>query len=115
MNIDTRISKRIVILDVRGKLAVEEGAKELRTRVRELTSSGHRQIVLNLGNVGRVDSTGIEALVSSYTTVTREGGELKFASVAAPLHHLLDITKLLTVFETYEEESQAIDSFFPAK
>ena len=115
MTIDTRMSKRIAILDVQGKLAVEEGAKELRTRVRELTSSGHQKIILNLGNVSRVDSTGIEALVSSYTTVKKTGGELKFASITGRLHHLLEITRLSTVFETFREETQAIDSFFPTE
>jgi anti-sigma B factor antagonist len=113
MTIDTRISKRIAILDVCGKLAVEDGAKELRTRVKELSASGHRRIVLNMSDVGRVDSTGIEALVSSYTTVAKGGGQLKFASITGRLHHLLEITKLLTVFETYDEEDQAIESFFP--
>jgi anti-sigma B factor antagonist len=115
MAIDTRISRRVAILDVRGKLAVEEGAKELRTRIKELTSSGHQQIILNLSDVSRVDSAGIEALVSSYTTVTKGGGEIKFASIKGHLHHLLEITRLLAVFETYEEETQAIESFFPAE
>jgi len=112
MTIDTRISKRVAVLDITGKLAVEEGANELRTRVKELSSSGYSRIVLNLSDVNRVDSTGIEALVSSYATVAKDGGQLKFASVTDRLHHLLDITKLLTVFETYEKEDQAIESFF---
>jgi anti-sigma B factor antagonist len=114
MPIDTRIAERIAVLDVRGKLVVEEGARELRKRIKELSSTGHQRIVLNLRDVGRVDSTGIEALVSSYTTVKKEGGELKFASVSGKLHHLLEITRLLTVFETYDEESAAISSFFPS-
>ena len=115
MNIDTRISRRIAILDVHGKLAVEEGARELRTRVKELTSTGYQKIILNLQNVDRVDSTGIEALVSSYATVTKTGGQLKFASITGRLHYLLEITRLSTVFETYKEEDQAIDSFFPTE
>lgn len=115
MPIDTRISQRIAIVEVRGKLAVEEGAKELRTRIKELSSAGHQQIVLNLQNVSRVDSTGIEALVSSYTTLAKGGGTLKLASASDPLHHLLEITKLLTVFETYEEETAAIESFLQVR
>jgi anti-anti-sigma factor len=115
MPIDTRISERIAVLQVRGKLAVEEGAKELRNRVKELSSSGHRQIVLNLRDVSRIDSTGIEALVSSYTTIAKGGGQLKLARVSGKLNHLLEITRLSTVFETYEEESAAISSFFPTQ
>ena len=115
MTIDTRISRRIAIVDVRGKLAVEEGAKELRRRVKELTSTGHQRIILNLSDVSRVDSTGIEALVSSYTTVKKLGGELKFTEITERLNQLLEITRLSTVFETFNEEEQAIESFFPLK
>jgi anti-sigma B factor antagonist len=113
MTIDQRTSKRIAILDVRGKLAVEEGAKELRKRVKELAASGHQKIILNLGDVSSVDSTGIEALVSSYTTVKKGGGEIKFTEITDRLNYLLEITKLSTVFDTYEQEDQAIESFFP--
>ena len=113
MTIDTRFSKRVAILDVSGKIAAEEGAKELRTQIKELSSSGYQRIILNLGDVNRVDSTGIEALVSSYTTVKKRGGEVKFARVTSRLNHLLEITRLSTVFETFQEEAQAIDSFFP--
>jgi len=113
MAIDTRFSKRVAILDVSGKLAIEEGAKELRTQIRELSSSGYQRIILNLGDVDCVDSTGIEALVSSYTTVKKKGGEVKFAHVTDRLNQLLEITRLSTVFETFPEEAQALDSFFP--
>lgn len=113
MAIDTRASKRIAILDVHGKLAVEEGAEELRRQIKELTASGHRRIVLNLGDVSCVDGIGVEALVSSYTTVNKGGGELKFVQISGHLSHLLEITRLSTVFEIYKEEEQAIESFFP--
>jgi anti-sigma B factor antagonist len=111
MTIDTRTSNGVTILDIHGKITIGEGSAEIRNRVRDLLQAGRKKILLNLGDVSYVDSSGIGELVSSFTTVTNQGGQLKLLSLTKKLRELLAITKLLTVFDTYDDEDKAIASF----
>ena len=111
MNIDTRNVNGITILDIHGKITIGEGSREVRTKVREVLENGEKNILLNLGDVSYVDSSGIGELVSSYTTVTNQGGQLKLLNLTKKLEELLAITKLLTVFDSYDDEATAVGSF----
>ncbi len=111
MRIETRTVNDVTILDIHGKITIGEGSAEIRNRVRDLLQAGRKKILLNLGDVSYVDSSGIGELVSSFTTVTNQGGQLKLLSLTKKLRELLAITKLLTVFDTYDEESKAVASF----
>ncbi len=111
MTIDTRQVKDVTILDIHGKITIGEGSAEIRNVVRELLQAGKKKILLNLGDVSYVDSSGIGELVSSFTTVTNQGGQLKLLSLTKKLRELLAITKLLTVFDSYDEEQEAVASF----
>lgn len=111
MNIATRSVNNVSILDLGGKITIGESCVELRNRIRELLKSGSKNILLNLGEVSYMDSSGIGELVSAYTSVTNQGGQLKLLNLTKKLHELLAITKLLTVFESYENENQALQSF----
>jgi anti-sigma B factor antagonist len=105
----------VIIVDVSGRLTLGEGTSALRKRMRELVEGGSRRIVLNMADITYMDSSGIGELVATYTTVTTVGGELKLLNLAKRVHELLNITKLYTVFETFEDEASAIGSFSVAK
>ncbi len=111
MIIETRTAEGVTILDIKGKITIGEGSAEVRNTVRELLQAGKKKILLNLGDVSYVDSSGIGELVSSFTTVTNQGGQLKLLNLTKKLKELLAITKLLTVFDSYDEESTALKSF----
>ncbi len=111
MRIDTRTANGVTILDVHGKITIGEGSAEIRNRVRDLLQSGRKNILLNLSDVSYVDSSGIGELVSCYTTVANQGGHLKLLGLTRKVQELLAITKLLTVFESYEDEKKAIASY----
>ena len=111
MTIETRESGPVTILDIHGKITIGEGSAEVRNIVRELLQAGKTDILLNLGDVSYVDSSGIGELVSSFTTVSNQGGQLKLLSLTKKLKELLAITKLLTVFDSYEKEEDALASF----
>jgi anti-sigma B factor antagonist len=111
MKINTRIVGDIQILDWSGKITLGEGTMSVRNAVRDILQSGGKKIILNLAEVSYIDSSGIGELVSSYTTVTNSGGQLKLLSLTKKIHELLQITKLLTVFETFENEQAALASF----
>jgi anti-sigma B factor antagonist len=99
----------IAIVDFSGKITLGEGT--LRNMVRELISSGHRKILLNLGDVDYIDSSGIGELVGAYTTVRSASGELKLVYLTKRVHDLIQITRLFTVFDVQSDESAAILSF----
>jgi anti-sigma B factor antagonist len=101
----------VTILDLSGKITIGEGSVQLREAVRRLLDDGKKKILLNLGEVAYVDSSGIGELVSSYTTTNNQGGQLKLLNLTKKIQDLLMITKLLTVFETFDKESEAIGSF----
>jgi anti-sigma B factor antagonist len=101
----------VTVLDMDGKITIGEGSVALRTAIRRLLEEGKKKILLNLAKVGYIDSSGIGELVSSYTAINKEGGELKLLNLTQKLQDLLTITKLLTVFDVYESEEEALASF----
>jgi anti-sigma B factor antagonist len=111
LNIKDRQAGDVTILDLSGKITIGEGSVQLREVVRKLLDEGKKKILLNLGDVSYVDSSGIGELVSSYTTTNNNGGQLKLLNLTKKIQDLLMITKLLTVFETYDSEEAAVSSF----
>ncbi len=101
----------VAILDLTGKITIGEGSVQLRDSVGSLLDAGRNRIILNLGGVTYVDSSGIGELVSRFTTTKNTGGRLKLLNLPKKIKDLLMITKLLTVFEIYEDESTALESF----
>jgi anti-sigma B factor antagonist len=111
MKIDTRNVGDVHVLDCSGKITLGEGTMAIRNKVREVLKNGGKKIVLNLSDVNYIDSSGIGELVSSFTTVTNQGGQLKLLNLTKKIHELLAITKLLTVFQVFDNEQAAISSF----
>jgi anti-sigma B factor antagonist len=111
LNIRERQAGDVTVLDLEGKITIGEGSISVRSAIRRLLEEGKRKILLNLAGVGYVDSSGIGELVSSYTTINREGGQLKLLNLTQKIQDLLAITKLLTVFDVYEDEATALNSF----
>ena len=111
MHIEERVAGDVTILDLTGKMTLGEGAETLKDKVNSLTMQGKKKIVLNLGSVPYIDSSGLGEIVRTYTTVSRQGGSLKLLGLTKRITDLLSITKLLTVFETYDDEADAVGSF----
>ena len=111
MNISQRQAGDVTILDVSGKITIGVGDVAIRDAVQVALGGGARDIVLNLKNVSTIDSAGVGELVSAYTTVTHRGGKLKLINLPAKVNDILQITQLITVFEVYEDEQAAVDSF----
>ena len=111
LNIAERQAGDVTVLDMSGKITIGEGSVALRTAVRRLLEEGKKRILLNLAGVSYIDSSGIGELVSSYTATGKEGGQLKLLNLTQKLRDLLTITKLLTVFDVYESEAEALNSF----
>jgi anti-sigma B factor antagonist len=111
MKANTRQVDGIMIVDLSGRITLGEGSVLLRDTVRDLISKGNKKILLNLGEVNYIDSSGIGELVSAFTTVRNQGGELKLLRLTKKVHDLLQITKLYTVFDVKDDEAAAIKSF----
>jgi anti-sigma B factor antagonist len=111
MQIAERESGSVTILDLSGKIVLGEDGTLLNDKLQSLLHQGKRNVLLNLGQVPYVDSAGLGALVRAYTTVTREGGSLKLANVTKKMQDLLSITKLLTVFDSFDSEEEAVRSY----
>ena len=111
INISERQAGDVTILDLDGKVTIGEGSVALRTAIRRLLGDGKNKILLNLGGVGYIDSSGIGELVSSFTAVNKEGGTLKLLNLTQKIQDLLAITKLLTVFDVFDNEADALSSF----
>jgi len=111
INISERQAGDVTILDLEGKVTIGEGSVALRNAIRRLLGEGKNKILLNLGSVGYIDSSGIGELVSSFTAVNKEGGSLKLLNLTQKIQDLLAITKLLTVFDTFDDEASALSSF----
>ncbi|HEY4046613.1 MAG TPA: STAS domain-containing protein [Acidobacteriaceae bacterium] len=111
MKTSTRQIDGITILDLSGRITLGEGSVQLRDGVRDLLSKGAKKILLNLGDVNYIDSSGIGELVSAYTTVRNQGGDLKLLNLTKKVHDLLQITKLYTVFDIKDDEASAVASF----
>src|SRR6185295_3925954 len=111
MHIDERTIGDVVVLDVRGRVMLGEGDELLRDKVNSLMNQGRKKIVLNLAEVPYIDSAGLGEVVRTYTTVSRQGGQLKLLNLTKRITDLLSITKLLTVFETFDSEAEALKTF----
>ena len=111
LSIKERMVGEVTILDMDGKITIGEGSVALRGAIRRLLEESKKKILLNLGGVGYIDSSGIGELVSSFTSIGKEQGQLKLLNLSMKLKDLLGITKLLTVFDVYENESDALSSF----
>jgi anti-sigma B factor antagonist len=111
MQITQRLVDDVVIIDVVGKLTLSEGDELLRDKVNSLVQQGQKKILLNLAEVPYIDSAGLGEIVRTYTTVSKAGGSLKLLNLTKRIQDLLAITKLLTVFEVYDSEADALKSF----
>jgi anti-sigma B factor antagonist len=111
VKISTRQVDGVTVLDMSGRITLGEGSVQLRDAVRDLLSKGQKHILLNLGDVTYIDSSGIGELVSAFTTAKNQGGELKLLNLTRKVHDLLQITKLYTVFDVKDDEAKAVSSF----
>jgi anti-sigma B factor antagonist len=111
LEVNERQAGDVTILDMNGSVRMGEGAISLRNSIRGLVEQGKNKILLNLRGVKNIDSSGIGELIANYTTVSRGGGQLKLLNLTEKIQNLLVITKLLTVFDSYDNESEALSSF----
>ena len=111
VKLTTRQVGDVTVLDVAGRITLGEGSSALRESLRDLVSKNQKKILLNLGDVTYIDSSGIGELVSGFTTVTNSGGSLKLLNLNKRVRDLLQITKLYTVFDVHDDEAAAIRSF----
>ncbi len=111
LKISTRQVDGVNIVDCSGRITLGEGSVVLRDQVKDLLGKGQKKILLNLGDVNYIDSSGIGELVSAYTTVRNQGGELKLLNLTKKVHDLLQITKLYTVFDVKDDETAAVKAF----
>jgi anti-sigma B factor antagonist len=101
----------VTVIDVSGRITLGEGCTQLRDLIRELLGKGSKNLLLNLADVTYIDSSGIGELVSGFTTVANQGGQLKLLNLTKKVHDLLQITKLYTVFDVHDDEAKAVSSF----
>lgn len=106
-----RVLEGVVILDLVGKLRIGEETRDVRTQIKALSEAGVKRIILNLDKVTEIDSSGLGELSSAYTTLARNGGQVKLLNLNPRVFQLMSMTKLLTVFEAYEDEDEAVESF----
>jgi anti-sigma B factor antagonist len=111
MQIEERLVGEVMILDLKGKITLNEGDEVLKDKINSLILQERKRILLNLADVPYIDSAGLGEIVRAYTTVSRQGGQLKLVNLTKRITELLMITKLLTVFETFDEEQDALKSF----
>jgi anti-sigma B factor antagonist len=111
MQIEERAIGDVIVLDLKGRITLGEGDELLKDKVNSILSQGHKKVILNLADVPYIDSAGLGEIVRTYTTVSRQGGGLKLLNLTKRITDLLSITKLLTVFETFESEGEAVRSF----
>ena len=111
LNIKERQVGNVAVLDIDGQLRIGEGSEGLHKSIRRLQEGGQNQILLNLARVAYIDSSGLGELISSHITLAKAGGEIKLLHLTERLRDLMTITKILTVFDVYEHESEALDSF----
>ena len=111
LDVKERQAGDVTILDLSGEVRIGEGAVALRDSIRGLADQGKNKVLLNLAGVKYMDSTGVGELIANYTTVRRGGGQLKLLNLTDRIQNLLVITKLLTVFDSYDNEAEALKSF----
>jgi anti-sigma B factor antagonist len=111
MKVSSRQVNGVTVVDMMGRITLGEGSVVLRDTIRDLLGKGEKKILLNLGNVTYIDSSGIGELVSAFTSVRNQGGELKLLNLTKKVHDLLQITKLYTVFDIRDDETAAVGAF----
>ena len=111
MKASSRQVEDVTIVDMSGRITLGEGSVVLRDTIRDLIAKGSKKVLLNLADVTYIDSSGIGELVSAFTAVRREGGELKLLKLTKKVHDLLQITKLYTVFDVKDDEAAAVKAF----
>jgi anti-sigma B factor antagonist len=111
VTLTTRQVGDVTVIDASGRITLGEGSTAFREKIRELAAGGNKKVLLNLADVTYIDSSGIGELVSGFTTVTNQGGAFKLLSLTKRVEDLLQITKLYTVFEVFDDEAGAIRSF----
>jgi anti-sigma B factor antagonist len=111
MKASTRQVNGVTVIDLSGRITLGEGSVVLRDTIRDTVAQGNKKILLNLGDVTYIDSSGIGELVSGFTSVRNQGGELKLLNLTKKVHDLLQITKLYTVFDVKDDETTAVKSF----
>ena len=111
LDLNERQAGDVTILDLTGSVRIGEGAVALRNSIRGLNDEGKKKILLNLAGVKNIDSSGIGELIANYTTLSRDGGQLKLLNLTEKIQNLLVITKLLTVFDSFDNEAEALNSF----
>jgi anti-sigma B factor antagonist len=115
LKINIRETADATILDMSGRVDLGEALAELRDSIREVLAGDQKNILLNLAEVSRIDSSGLGQLIGSYATVTNRGGQVKLLNLQKRVNDLMQVTKLLTVFETYTNEEAALKSFAKKK
>jgi len=111
MKVTVRQVDSVTVVDVSGRITLGEGCTQLRELIREQIAKGNKKVLLNLADVTYIDSSGIGELVSAYTAVSNQSGQLKLLNLTKKVHDLLQITKLYTVFDIHNDEVKAISSF----
>ncbi len=111
VKLTTRKVGDVTVMDAVGRITLGEGASSFRDTIRDLVAKGDKKLLLNLAEVTYIDSSGIGELVSGFTTVTNQGGQLKLLKLTKRIQDLLQITKLYTVFEVYDDEAEAVRSY----
>lgn len=111
MKFNTRQNGDVTILDIGGRITIGSGEEALRNAMQEILNNGAKKVVINMGGVTMIDSSGIGELVSAYTTATNRGSKLKLANLPAKVSDILTITQLITVFDVYDSEAEAVQSF----
>ncbi len=111
VKLTTRQVGDVTVIDAAGRITLGEGASAFRDMIRELAATGKKKILVNLADVSYIDSSGIGELVSGFTTITNGGGQLKLVGLSKRIKDLLQITKLYTVFDVYDDEAAAVRSF----
>lgn len=104
----------VTVVDVSGRITIGEECKQLREAIRNQLAKNHKNLLLNLADVTYIDSSGIGELVSAYTAISSQGGQLKLLNLTKKVHDLLQITKLYTVFDVHNDEATAVGSFVGA-
>ncbi len=111
VKLTTRQVGEVTVVDAVGRITLGEGASAFRDNIRDLAANGHKKLLLNLAEVTYIDSSGIGELVSGFTTVANQGGTVKLLNLTKRVQDLLQITKLYTVFEVFDDEAKAVRSF----
>ena len=111
VQLKTRQVGDVTVIDASGRITLGEGSSTFRDTIRDLTANGRKKLLLNLGDVTYIDSSGIGELVSGFTSVTNQGGQLKLLNLTKRVKDLLQITKLYTVFEVFDDEAAAVRSY----